>query len=234
MVKSLFDSDTPASMKKPPLKQKSKLGKWGWYETRDGLIFPSWCEAKKKIPIGREYQFKNKKTGETKTFMVHPMCGDVEKHKLPPILDPMCGAGSTCLVALSLGRRFIGIDLNPWAIECTWHRCMELIENRDDDPMKNPDGTDHQIRIKIVKKAPYYIDLKKDSWLILGDGIEVMKNMSDGIMDLIYNNPPYFSNKNYNATKPFYDWIDTQRKKRGCPELGQDQFTLMGERLDNA
>ncbi len=29
------------------------------------------------------------------------------------ILDPFCGSGQTCLVSKSLGRRYLGIDLNP-------------------------------------------------------------------------------------------------------------------------
>jgi DNA modification methylase len=29
------------------------------------------------------------------------------------VLDPFCGTGTTGLAALTLGRRFTGIDLNP-------------------------------------------------------------------------------------------------------------------------
>ena len=35
------------------------------------------------------------------------------------VLDPFCGAGTTALAALNLNRRFIGIDINPEALEAT-------------------------------------------------------------------------------------------------------------------
>ena len=35
------------------------------------------------------------------------------------VLDPFCGAGTTALAALNLNRRFIGIDINPEALEET-------------------------------------------------------------------------------------------------------------------
>ena len=33
------------------------------------------------------------------------------------VLDPFCGAGTTAIAALQLKRKFIGIDIDPRAIE---------------------------------------------------------------------------------------------------------------------
>jgi hypothetical protein len=41
------------------------------------------------------------------------------------VLDPFCGSGTTGLVALHLGRRFIGIELNPDYVEMARRRINE-------------------------------------------------------------------------------------------------------------
>jgi DNA modification methylase len=51
-------------------------------------------------------------------FAVYPpeLCEKPIKSTCPPggiVLDPFAGAGTTCLVAKELDRRFIGVDLNP-------------------------------------------------------------------------------------------------------------------------
>jgi len=51
-------------------------------------------------------------------FAVYPpeLCEKPIKATCPPggiVLDPFAGAGTTCLVAKELDRRFVGIDLNP-------------------------------------------------------------------------------------------------------------------------
>lgn len=54
----------------------------------------------------------------------------VERFTLPGdlILDPFCGGGTTGVVALQLGRRFIGIDEKEAAIEMTAARLCNIIK----------------------------------------------------------------------------------------------------------
>ena len=54
----------------------------------------------------------------------------VERFTLPGdlILDPFCGGGTTGVVALQLGRRFIGIDEKETAIEMTAARLWNIIK----------------------------------------------------------------------------------------------------------
>ena len=44
------------------------------------------------------------------------------------VLDPMCGSGTTLAVAVRLGRRAIGIDINPEAVRIAAAR---IVENRE-------------------------------------------------------------------------------------------------------
>ena len=52
------------------------------------------------------------------------MADIVERFSLPgdTILDPFCGAGTTGVVAVEMGRKFTGIDIDPKAIEMTKER----------------------------------------------------------------------------------------------------------------
>jgi site-specific DNA-methyltransferase (adenine-specific) len=42
------------------------------------------------------------------------------------VLDPFCGAGTTGVAALNLGRRFIGIDTDEYAIKQSAQRMHNI------------------------------------------------------------------------------------------------------------
>jgi len=75
-----------------------------------------WLPQKGKNP--RDFWSINTKPFPGAHFAVYPeeICIRPIKSSCPPggiILDPMCGSGTTLIVALRLGRRYIGIDINP-------------------------------------------------------------------------------------------------------------------------
>lgn len=45
------------------------------------------------------------------------------------VLDPMCGSGTTCKMALLHGRRAIGMDISAEYIEIARERCAKVVEN---------------------------------------------------------------------------------------------------------
>jgi site-specific DNA-methyltransferase (adenine-specific) len=44
------------------------------------------------------------------------------------ILDPMCGSGTTCKIAIELNRKFIGIEISPEYCKISEER-IKIIEN---------------------------------------------------------------------------------------------------------
>jgi site-specific DNA-methyltransferase (adenine-specific) len=47
------------------------------------------------------------------------------------VADPFMGSGSVGVAALRLGRRFLGTDLNPEAVELAGRRLREFGEGRE-------------------------------------------------------------------------------------------------------
>lgn len=58
---------------------------------------------------------------------------DCETDEIEPgiVLDPFCGAGTTCLVGKQLGRRFVGVELNPEYVAMAQRRVGITVDEPD-------------------------------------------------------------------------------------------------------
>ena len=75
-------------------------------------------------------------------FAVYPeaICVNPILSSCPPngtVLDPMCGSGTTCLTAKKLGRKFIGIEINPAYVQLARKRLEAVPERLDTYLEKN-------------------------------------------------------------------------------------------------
>jgi len=69
------------------------------------------------------------------------------------VLDPFCGTGTTGVAAVTQGRRFIGIDVDPEALEVARQRLEEITEGRpmrpwvgeDPGPRWDPEREDYDL-----------------------------------------------------------------------------------------
>lgn len=86
-------------------------------------------------PLGKnpgDFYSINTKPFKGAHFAVYPeeICVRPIKSSCPPngiVLDPMCGVGTTLVVAEKLGRKWIGIDLNPNYVEMARNRIASMI-----------------------------------------------------------------------------------------------------------
>ncbi len=83
--------------------------------------FSDSLQATKSTPLYRMHTYWSKKPHEAvRRYIEHyTRPGDL-------VLDPFCGAGGTALMALSLGRRGLAIDLSPAATFIAHHYCTPL------------------------------------------------------------------------------------------------------------
>jgi len=95
----------------------------------------------------------SERIGETDITTVgwHQSCKCTGPKPVPAVvLDPFCGSGTTGVVALRLGRRFLGIELNPEYAKMA----RERIEK--DCPMFNEHGTAMVKRSEVSRSRPQH------------------------------------------------------------------------------
>lgn len=149
------------------------------------------------------------------------------------VLDPMCGSGTTAAACLQLGRRFIVIDQEPAAIEVTWERIQLQILRGDYKRVIKPCGERvgvHRVVWQSWLPAPDWDN--GDSYVVLGDMLDVCKTIPDGTVDLVYMDPPFASQRDYEGKRggfsDTWEWDDEaeenwQRLLGHIPPLWKDQ-----------
>ncbi len=88
------------------------------------------------------------------------------------VLDPFCGSGTSNVVAKSLGRNSVGIDVNPRSAAMTRQRLDAIADS----------GTRHQV--------------------VCGSCATVLPSIPAGTIDLIVTSPPYFDVVDYQDDGP--------------------------------
>ena len=110
--------------------------------------------------------------------------------KLPDLcLDPVCGSGTMAVACARQGRRYIAIDREPAAIEITCERLTPIM-------MTMTRVIDFKRDQHIFIKDPHEWD-SDWNFVVLGDSLEVLRSMPDGIVTLIYADPPFNANREF-------------------------------------
>lgn len=109
------------------------------------------------------------------------------------ILDPFLGIGSSLIAAKRLGKKGIGVDLNPDYIKIATERINNTKCN-----LQNCDEKDNTIQI------------------ILGDSRNMLKKLEDNSVDLCLNSPPYWDILNMRRT------VDSEKNIKGYSQSDND------------
>lgn len=121
--------DAPKKRKKPrkPLSEEGKPGRYDPRNTLNDLTGKDW------LLLTRSY-WETEPSPDDKTSYSHPapfLVRDVQKlislftKKGMTVLDPFAGSGTALLAALQIGRKAVGIDINPKYAELTKQRLAE-------------------------------------------------------------------------------------------------------------
>lgn len=123
-------TEIPQPKRKKPRKPLSEEGKPGRYDPRNTL---NDLTGKDWLLLSRSY-WETEPSPDDKTAYAHPapfLVRDVQKlislftKRGMTVLDPFAGSGTALLAALRIGRRSIGIDINPHYAELTKKRLAD-------------------------------------------------------------------------------------------------------------
>ena len=150
------------------------------------------------------------------------------------VLDPVCGSGTTAAAALRLGRRFIVIDRNPDAIAITWARLLKQQAAGDYQWLMGRHGRRPAVRRhrwSIFTGVPDWDN--GDSWVVQGDALAVMRSMPDSFVSLVYMDPPYgtqkeFQGKDGTGFSDVWQWDAAAEERLADLVSLPDDMTAMG------
>lgn len=160
--------EAPKKRKKPrkPLSEEGKPGRYDPRNTLNDLTGKDW------LLLTRSY-WETEPSPDDKTAYSHPapfLVRDVQKlislftKKGMTVLDPFAGSGTALLAALQIGRKAVGIDLNPEYAELTRKRLEE--KGFGDYSFLVGDSRDkvHEVGLVdyIVTSPPYHNILSND------------------------------------------------------------------------
>ena len=122
------------------------------------------------------------------------------------VLDPFCGCGTTCVVARSLDRQFIGIDISSYAVELVRDRRLQ-------DPSIQINGIPRSLRsAQVLSEQDRF---KFESWAI---------TRLDGFMPNLNQRGDSGVDGKATVASKFNDWatqLALAQVKSGKPSLGE-------------
>jgi len=97
-------------------------------DAKAGRLKAKWGVLQKPMPHHEKYEGDKAYAGKGKKFVGYTDCGCNAGFEPGIVLDPFMGSGTTALVASRLGRKYVGIELNPDYIEIAEKRLREELE----------------------------------------------------------------------------------------------------------
>lgn len=191
-------SQVPKKVKRPrkPLSQEGMPGRYDSRNTINDLTGKEW------LLLTRSY-WETEPSPDDKTSYAHPapfLVRDVQKlislftKKGMTVFDPFAGVGTALLAALQLGRKAIGIDINPKYVELAKRRLAErgfkdhsILVGDSRERIQDVGSVDY-----IVTSPPYHNILRNDgkgirNWsgkqyrMAARTGVEVYSDLSNDL-----------------------------------------------------